>query len=131
PSGSLWSPASSTCCGRCGIARSRRCTTSSWAASSFRSRPLTFERLAGEDFAYLTTHGRKTGRRHRIEIWFRLRGGRVYLLSGGGDAADWVKNVRRNADVRIQFGIRTVAARARVLRAGTREDRHARELLDG
>ncbi len=27
-----------------------------------------FERLAAEDVAYLTTVGRKTGRRHHIEI---------------------------------------------------------------
>src|SRR5690348_7275971 len=63
-----------------------------------------FERLADEDFAYLTTVGRKSGRRHRIEIWFALHDGRVYLLSGGGDAADWVKNIRAHGDVRIQIG---------------------------
>ncbi len=89
-----------------------------------------FERLAGEDFAYLTTTGRTTGRRHRIEIWFALDGGVLYVLSGGGASADWVKNIRKRRDVRIQVGSRTVAARARVVRA-EREDRRARELLDG
>ena len=38
-----------------------------------------FERLADEDFAYLTTTGRRTGRDHTIEIWFGLGEGRVYL----------------------------------------------------
>jgi deazaflavin-dependent oxidoreductase (nitroreductase family) len=88
-----------------------------------------FERLADEDFAYLTTIGRKTGKPHRIEIWFAVAGRRLFLLSGGGDSADWVKNIRRNARVRIQVGSRTVAARARIARAG-REDKQARELLD-
>ncbi len=88
-----------------------------------------FERLAGEDFAYLTTYGRRTGRPHRIEIWFALDGGSIYLLSGGGDAADWVKNIRRRHDVRIQVGSRAMKARARIVR-GAREDRRARELLD-
>jgi deazaflavin-dependent oxidoreductase (nitroreductase family) len=88
-----------------------------------------FERLAGEDFAYLTTVGRRSGQPHRIEIWFAVIEGSVYLLSGGGDAADWVKNIRKNGRVRIQVGTRSVAARARIARAG-REDQRARELLD-
>ena len=88
-----------------------------------------FERLADEDFAYLTTLGRKTGRRHRIEIWFALHDGRVYVLSGGGDAADWVKNIRADGDVRIQIGSRGVAARGRIIRR-KQEDQLARDLLD-
>ena len=88
-----------------------------------------FERLAGEDFAYLTTTGRKSGKPHRIEIWFALDGGRLYLLSGGGASADWVKNIRQDGRVRVQVGSRAVDARARIVR-GTREDLHARELLD-
>lgn len=89
-----------------------------------------FERLAGEDFAYLTTTGRKTGRPHRIEIWFAIDDGRIFMLSGGGDRADWVQNIRKDRSVRIQIGSRTAAARARIARAGT-EDQRARELLDG
>ena len=88
-----------------------------------------FERLAGEDFAYLTTIGRRSGQPHRIEIWFAVDAGDLFLLSGGGDAADWVKNIRRNGHVRIQVGSRSVAGRARIARAG-QEDQHARQLLD-
>ena len=39
------------------------------------------EALAGQDFAYVTTRGRRTGRPHTIEIWFGVREGRAYLLS--------------------------------------------------
>lgn len=89
-----------------------------------------FERLADADFAYLTTIGRKTGRRHRIEIWFALENGVVYLLSGGGARADWVRNIRADPTVRLQIGSREIAARARMVRRPV-EDRRARELLDG
>lgn len=89
-----------------------------------------FERLADEDFAYLTTTGRKSGRPHRIEIWFALENGLIYMLSGGGDRADWVQNIKKDGKVRIQIRTRTAAARARIVRAG-REDQRARELLDG
>jgi deazaflavin-dependent oxidoreductase (nitroreductase family) len=88
-----------------------------------------FERLADEDFAYLTTIGRKSGRPHRIEIWFAVDGRHLYLLSGGGDSADWVKNIRRKGRVRIQVGSRAVGAKARIARVGG-EDQRARELLD-
>ena len=89
-----------------------------------------FERLADEDFAYLTTTGRRSGKPHRIEIWFAVAAGRVYMLSGGGDRADWVKNIRKDPNIRVQVGSRTTPARARIARPGT-EDQRARELLDG
>ncbi len=92
---------------------------------------VVFERLADESVCYLTTTGRISGKAHTIEIWFGLRNGIVYLLSGGGDRADWVKNIRRDPDVRVRVGSRTVPGRARVVRAGTNEDELARQLLDG
>jgi deazaflavin-dependent oxidoreductase (nitroreductase family) len=90
-----------------------------------------FERLADEDFAYLTTIGRSTGKAHTIEIWFGRHDDRLYVLSGGGDRADWVRNLRKTPQVRIRIGTRTASATARVVRAGTQEDALARELLDG
>src|SRR2546430_5228522 len=89
-----------------------------------------FERLAGEDFAYLTTTGRRSGRAHTVEIWFALHGGRLYILSGGSDRADWVRNLRNDPTVRVRIGTRSTSAKARVLRPGTPEDQIARELLD-
>ena len=51
---------------------------------------------SGADGAYccLTTTGRVTGRSHTIEIWFALVDGTVLLLAGGGEGADWVRNLR-------------------------------------
>jgi len=90
-----------------------------------------FERLADNDFAYLTTTGRRTGKEHTIEIWFALHEGRIYMLSGGGDRADWVRNLRKTPRVRLRIGTQSASATARVVRAGTKEDELARHLLDG
>jgi len=90
-----------------------------------------FERLADQDFAYLTTIGRRTGKAHTIEIWFGLHDGRVYVLSGGGGRADWVRNLRKTPRVRVRIGTQTTNATARVVRARTKEDELARQLLDG
>jgi deazaflavin-dependent oxidoreductase (nitroreductase family) len=62
------------------------------------------ERAAAESFAYLTTRGRRTGRAHRIEIWFVVHRGAVYFMAGGGQRADWVRNLRRDPAARLRFG---------------------------
>lgn len=86
-------------------------------------------RWASEPYAYLTTIGRRTGRPHRIEIWFAVHDGRVYLLAGGRERADWVRNLQANPHVLFELGGETHAGTARVLQAGTVEDQRARELL--
>lgn len=88
-------------------------------------------RWASEPYAYLTTIGRRTGRPHRIEIWFGARDGRVYLLSGGGERSDWVRNLQANSHVTVELGDETHVGVAGVLRPGTVEDQRARELLVG
>ena len=81
-----------------------------------------------EDFCYLTTRGRVTGRPHEIEIWFAADGHTLYLLSGGGDRSDWVRNLRARAAVTVRIGDHTYDARGRVVEdAG--EDRRARTLV--
>ncbi len=86
-------------------------------------------RWASEPYTYLTTIGRRTGRPHRIEIWFAAQDGRLYLLSGGRERSDWVRNLQANPRVTVELGDETHAGTARVLRAGTAEDQRARELL--
>src|SRR5689334_21602138 len=86
-------------------------------------------RWAGEQFLYLTTVGRRSGRPHRIEIWFAAQDGRLYLLSGGRDRADWVRNLQANPRVTVELGDETRVGLARVLEAGAPDDRLARELL--
>ena len=67
------------------------------------------------DFCYLTTIGRKTGRRRTIEIWFGLDGDTVYLLSGGGDSAQWVRNLQAEDKVTIRLGRKTYPGTARLI----------------
>lgn len=82
-----------------------------------------------EDFCYVTTTGRRTGNPHTIEIWFGSEGeGTIYLLSGGGDHSDWVKNLLANPSVHVRIGRREWEARARVVEDED-EDGLARRLL--
>jgi deazaflavin-dependent oxidoreductase (nitroreductase family) len=89
-----------------------------------------FERLGDEDVCYLTTTGRTSGKPHEIEIWFGLRDGTMYLLSGGRDLADWVKNIQRDPRVRVRINSQSATFKARFVLKGSAEDATARELLD-
>jgi deazaflavin-dependent oxidoreductase (nitroreductase family) len=80
------------------------------------------------DFCYLTTIGRRSGLERTIEIWFAADGRTVYLLSGGRDHSDWVKNLRRRPEVKVKIGRRLFPGRARIVEDGA-EDAHARRLL--
>jgi deazaflavin-dependent oxidoreductase (nitroreductase family) len=80
------------------------------------------------DYAYLTTTGRHTGDPHRIEIWFALADQVVYLLSGGGDRSDWVRNLMISPQVTLQIGERRRSTTARVV-GDPDEDALARRLL--
>src|ERR1700736_4669505 len=86
------------------------------------------ENLADEDFCYLTTTGRVSGRPHTIEIWFALHGHTLYMLSGGMDRSDWVKNALRLSDVTIRMKARIIAGKARLVK-DAEEDALARRLL--
>lgn len=71
--------------------------------------------LANESFCYLMTQGRVTGDPHEIEIWFEVRGMTIYLLAGGGERSDWVKNLQTIPEVRVRIGQRELGGRARVV----------------
>ena len=81
--------------------------------------------VAEKQVLYLATTGSRTGLPREIEIWFVVCCQRFYLFAETGEAAKWVKNIRRNPKVTIRIGERQIGATARVL------DRHAdRELWD-
>src|SRR5947209_3314995 len=86
------------------------------------------DRWATAPFCYLTTTGRQTGRPHTIEIWFALHQRRLYLLSGNGGRADWVRNLRAESCVQVRLGDQTRSGRARVVTEPA-EDALARRLL--
>ena len=88
--------------------------------------PLSY--LAGEQFCYLTTTGRRTGNPHTIEIWFALDRATAYLLSGNGDKSDWVKNLMWEPAVQVRIGLLELLGRART-GLPPEEDNKARSLL--
>jgi deazaflavin-dependent oxidoreductase (nitroreductase family) len=79
-------------------------------------------------FAYLTTSGRRSGRPHTVEIWFALADGAIYLLSGGGERSDWVRNLRADPRVSIRVGDEDRTASARLVEASD-EDQRVRRML--
>jgi deazaflavin-dependent oxidoreductase (nitroreductase family) len=83
--------------------------------------------LADEDYCYLTTTGRVTGRPHEIEIWFAIESATLYMLSGGGDCADWVKNIRQNPETTVRIEGSAFEGRGRFVDGD--EDELARTLL--
>ena len=72
-----------------------------------------------QEFLYLTTRGRKTGRARRIEIWFTRRGRSYYLVAEHGLRAHWVQNLLVEPQVRWRVGRTAFRGRARVVRAET------------
>jgi deazaflavin-dependent oxidoreductase (nitroreductase family) len=85
--------------------------------------------LGSEPFCYLTTTGRVSGRSHRIEIWFALHDDVVYLLSGGREDADWVRNILVSPQVVLEIADVKRLTHARMVEPGTDEDALARLLL--
>ena len=86
--------------------------------------------FAHEDFCYLTTTGRVSGRPHTIEIWYVLHEETLYMLSGGLDQSDWVKNLLRDAAVAVKIKERMFHGHARVVK-DAQEDALARQLIAG
>ena len=83
---------------------------------------------ADEDYCYVTTTGRVTGSPHTIEIWFGLSANTLYILSGGGEASDWVKNGRKTRDISVRLADVTYHGQLRIV-TEAEEDALARRLL--
>ena len=88
---------------------------------------------ARERNGYLTTAGRVTGRAHEIEIWFAVEpesaGRTIYLLAGGRERSDWVKNVGRNPAAQFRAGGTTYRGSARIVGPDDPVDGRSREVV--
>jgi deazaflavin-dependent oxidoreductase (nitroreductase family) len=80
------------------------------------------------NFCYLTTTGRNSGHKRTIEIWFGLERDTVYMLSGGGRSAQWVKNLLVDDRVTVRLGQNSYPGVARLVKDKD-EDAKARRLL--
>jgi deazaflavin-dependent oxidoreductase (nitroreductase family) len=83
---------------------------------------------ASESYCYLTTIGRVSGEPREIEIWFALEGEVLYMLSGGGERSNWVRNLQREPHVSVRVADLSSEGLARVV-ADPAEDALARRLL--
>ena len=81
-----------------------------------------------DDYCYLTTRGRVTGNAHEIEIWYARDGNTLYLLAGGGDLSDWVRNLQAEPRVTVRLCPQEFSARGRVVEDPD-EDARARALV--
>ena len=90
--------------------------------------PEFLSKHSGDDYCYLTTKGRKSGSPHEIEIWFGINGNSLYLLSGGRDDSDWVKNLRADANVTVRIAKHTFNGIARIV-SEAKEATMARHML--
>ena len=70
---------------------------------------------ADVECCYVTTTGRRTGRRHEIEIWFGLIDDTMYLISGNGPTADWFRNLQADPVVTVRLDDERRQGRARVV----------------
>jgi len=71
--------------------------------------------IADQQILHLITIGRTTGLPREIEIWFVVSCERFYLFAETGEAAGWVKNIRRNQKVVVRIAEWQIEATARVL----------------
>jgi deazaflavin-dependent oxidoreductase (nitroreductase family) len=62
------------------------------------------EELDREEFCYITTVGRRTGKPHTVEIWFAARNNTLYILAGSGESADWVQNIEADPSAVVKIG---------------------------
>jgi deazaflavin-dependent oxidoreductase (nitroreductase family) len=83
--------------------------------------------LKEQDYCYLTTTGRVSGRPHEIEIWFGANDSTLYLLSGS-EKSDWVRNLLKNPPVMVRIAKHIFAGTARVVK-DKEEDLRARYLV--
>jgi deazaflavin-dependent oxidoreductase (nitroreductase family) len=70
--------------------------------------------FAREQYLYLTTRGRKSGRPREIEIWFTHRDRRFYLIAEY-PTSNWVQNLRADPKAQVRVADQTFTANARVV----------------
>jgi deazaflavin-dependent oxidoreductase (nitroreductase family) len=66
-------------------------------------------------FLYLTTIGWKTGKQHRIEIWFVEHKQLYYIISELHKHAHWVQNIMHNPRVPFTINDKIFTGAARIV----------------
>lgn len=68
--------------------------------------------LGWTPFLVLTTRGRVSGLARHVVLEYRKHGSKYYVFSVWGTRPNWYKNLLAHPEVTLQFGQRTLAARA-------------------
>jgi hypothetical protein len=63
----------------------------------------------------LTTHGWKSGKEHKIEIWFIEHNERYYIISERLEDAHWVQNIKHDATVSFSINDKVFKSNARIV----------------
>jgi deazaflavin-dependent oxidoreductase (nitroreductase family) len=72
------------------------------------------KRVAGKQKTTLTHIGRKTGKSHKVTIWFVLDGDTLYIGTANVNR-QWVRNVQKTPQIRLAIGSETFEGTARFL----------------
>ena len=72
-----------------------------------------------QQFLYLTTKGWKTGREHRIEIWFVSYADKYYTMSEHREKAHWVQNIIHNSRVMFSVNSKSFEGIAQIVNKNT------------
>ena len=71
--------------------------------------------LAEEDYCYVVTTGRVTGKPHQIEIWFGVQNTSIYLMAGDHNS-DWVKNLLKDPSAAVRIANYHFIGTARIVK---------------
>ncbi len=83
--------------------------------------PPNLDALNRTSLLVLTVRGRKTNRPYTVQVWFAVGRDKIYVTSGRGSNASWVKNLRHNPDVELQIGTTRLRGRGAWLDPATVE----------
>ena len=83
-------------------------------------------------FLSLTTRGWKTGKLHKIEIWFVKQNKNYYILSEHKKKAHWVQNILHDSKISFKVNNKTFNGHARILEDDKDKNliRRVSELMD-
>lgn len=81
-------------------------------------------------FLYLITKGWKTGREHRIEIWFVEHEGKFHILSEHKERAHCVQNNMHHSAVSFNVGSDSFIGIARIIDDHVKESKLAGQIAE-
>ena len=87
------------------------------------------ESVKDQKFIHIATLGRKSNKPHKVELWFAVSNGKIYL-SHEGERTDWMKNLAKNPKVSVEIDSLKFNVSAKILREGRSRDAGAKALYE-